>query len=296
MDNKLERGMTERGRVKTGRLARQMTMVALVSMSLSINACVTHKAMNTWLADLHSLKKRVLELERGLLEATEDSANKGNISTKQYTSNRQRLDDMAAKLQTVMGLLDALKVGVITGKYPGLDSSGESIAESISDLQIRATEIEKSHTVLMQEFKRLVALYDKKRAVKQNKKRRTITNLKGLRSAFAKQRYLHVFEDARAIIKRLQAGDNKHEAMYLHAESAFKLGRIRDAALYYNELVERAGDGEYTKTAKVRLGDCFRYLGDVATAKIFYEDIVRSYPQSQEAIRAEEKLQAMSKK
>ena len=277
-------------------LARWITMIALVFIAFGINACVTHSTMNTWLADMHSLKKRVLELERGLLEATEESANKGNISTKQYTSNRQRLDDIDAKLQTVMGLLDAVKVGVITGKYPGLDSDSESIAGSISDLQMRVTEIESSHTVLMQEFKRLVALYDKKRALKQNKKRKTISSLKGLRTAFEKKRYLYVFEDAKRIIKRMQESDNKHEAMYLHAESAFKLGKIRDAALYYNELVEKSGEGKYTKTAKTRLGDCFRYLGDIATAKLFYEEIVRSYPESQEAVKAEEKLQAMSKK
>lgn len=276
-------------------------MAAFIIIAFSINACVTHSAMNTWLADMHKLKKRVLELERGLLEATQESADKGDISTKQYTSNRQRLDDIDAQLQKVMGLLDAVKVGVITGKYPGIDSSGESIADSISDLQMRIGEIESSHTVLMQEFKRLVALYDKKHRLKQNKKRKTISSLKGLRTAFEKKRYLHVFEDAKRVIKRMQESDNKHEAkheaMYLHAESAFKLGKIRDAALYFNELVEQsAEEDKYTKTAKTRLGDCFRYLGDVATAKLFYEDIVRSYPESQEATKAEEKLQAMSKK
>ena len=275
---------------------QQIAMMALMVISLSSSACVTHSTMNAWRSDVHNLKKRVLELERGLLEATEASTNKGNISTKQYTSNRQRLDDIDVKLQTIMGLLDSLKVGVITGKYPGLELESESVAGSIIDLQTRATEVEKSHTVLMQEFKRLVALYDKKRKVRQNKKRKAIADLQGLRFAFEKKRYLHVFEDARPVIKRMKEGDSKHEAMYLRAESAFKLGKIRDAALYYNELVEHADDGKYTKTAKVRLGDCFRYLGDVATAKLFYEDIVRSYPQSQEATKAEEKLQAMNKK
>ncbi|MDE3269548.1 MAG: hypothetical protein OYH77_04620, partial [Pseudomonadota bacterium] len=228
-------------------IAIQFTLPPLlVVLSLLFGACVTPSTMNSWRADVHHIKKRVLELERGLLEATEDSTNKGNISTKQYTSNRQRLDDLDVQFQKVMGNIDALRVGVITGQYPGLDSETESVASSIADLQTRVAAIEESHTILMEEFKRLVALYDKKRAVKQNKKRQTIASLKGLRIAFDKKRYLHVFEDAKRVIKNINGAANKHEAMYLHAESAFKLGRIRDAALYYNELVEQSSEGKYT--------------------------------------------------
>ena len=77
------------------------------------------------------------------------------------------------------------------------------------------------------------------------------------------------------------------------AESTFKLGRIRDAALHFNDLAEAGSDKKYLRLAKLRLGDCFRYLGDKQTARLFYQDVVTNFADSEEAKKAAEKLEAL---
>ena len=265
----------------------------VVVFSVSATGCVLRGTVDAWRNDMYNIKMRVLGIEQGLDKTTKKSADKANINAKQYMSNRQRLDTIDESLQNIRGKLDALKVGVITGRYPGLDVESESVAGAIGELEVKVAGIEESHTTLMQEFKRLVALYDRKNSVRQNKKRKKITTVDGLRTAFSKKRFTHIFEDARGVVKRVRNEDSRQEAMYLYAESTYKLGKIRDAALHFNELVDFASDGKYVKTAKVRLGDCFRHLGDVATAKLFYEDIIDAYPKSDEAQRAAEKLKTM---
>jgi TolA-binding protein len=40
----------------------------------------------------------------------------------------------------------------------------------------------------------------------------------------------------------------------------------------------------------MRLGDCFRNLGDAGTAKIYYEELIKEFPNSNEASKAKERL------
>jgi TolA-binding protein len=40
----------------------------------------------------------------------------------------------------------------------------------------------------------------------------------------------------------------------------------------------------------MRLGDCFRHLGDNETAKLYYEELIRDFPNTDEAAKAKERL------
>ena len=43
----------------------------------------------------------------------------------------------------------------------------------------------------------------------------------------------------------------------------------------------------------MRMGDCFRHLGDKATARIYYEEIIQEFGGSSEATEARKKLAKM---
>lgn len=271
-----------------------MSMWWLV-LSLFSFSCATKNTTTALQSDVFLLKKRVLDVEHELGLARKRDQDKVAITNKRFVSGLQRLDVLEAKLRNMMGLIDALKVGVITGRYPGLDANSESVAGAITDLQMQVEEISTAQDRLLKEFKSLLSLYNKKKSIRRSKKRKKIANLAGLKTAFSRKRFKHVFEDAQAVAVKLQ-GKGKEEALYLLAESTFKLGKIRDAALHFNELLELNAEGKYVKTAKIRLGDSFRHLGDTATAKLFYQDLLDNHPKSAEASKAAEKLKSLQKK
>jgi TolA-binding protein len=65
---------------------------------------------------------------------------------------------------------------------------------------------------------------------------------------------------------------------------------MREAALKFNEFLESKPGKKYLATAKMRIGDCFRHLGDGATAKVYYEELIKEFPDSDEATKAKEGL------
>lgn len=257
------------------------------------SACATRAKHAALESDVFVLKKRMLDIEHSITETRKEQDTKSTAGSKRIAGVQGRLNDIETKLQKMTGQLDALKVGVITGRYPGLSSEHESVAGTLSDLQVRTDALNATQKTLLKEFKALLALYDKKKKVKRSKKRKKIKDLAGLKDAFGRKHYRYVFEDAQVVIKRLQDKPTRFEAMYLLAESTFKLGKIRDAALYFNDLVEAGGEQKFLRLAKLRLGDCFRHLGDKKTARLFYQDVVTNFADSDEAKKAKEKLQAL---
>ena len=270
-----------------------MWQYLLLACVVLASACATRAKHAALESDLFVLKKRMLDIEHSIDTTRKEQDTKSTSGNKRIAGVQGRLDAIETKLQKMTGLLDAVKVGVITGRYPGLSAEHESVAGTLSDLQTRTDELSATQATLMKEFKALLALYDKKNKVKRSKKRKKITDLAGLKAAFGRKHYRYVFEDAQAVIKRLQDQPTRFEAMYLLAESTFKLGKIRDAALHFNDLAEAGDDKKYLRLAKLRLGDCFRHLGDKKTARLFYQDVVTNFADSDEAKKATEKLQAL---
>lgn len=270
-----------------------MWQYLLLACVVLASACATRAKHAALAGDLFVLKKRLLDIEHSIDTSRKEQDTKSTTGSKRIATVQNRLAAIEAQLQKMTGLLDALKVGVITGRYPGLSAEHESVASTLSDLQTRTDALSATQATLLKEFKTLLALYDKKKKVKRSKKRKKITDLAGLKTAFTREHYLYVFEDAQAVIEGLQDQATRVEAMYLLAESTFKLGKIRDAALYFNDLVDAGGDTKYLRLAKLRLGDCFRHLGDKKTARLFYQDVVSNFAASEEAKQATEKLQAL---
>ena len=266
---------------------------SLLFLLVLTSACATRAKHAALEGDIFVLKKRMLDIEHSITATRQEQDSKSSVGNKKIAGVRGRLDAFESKLQKITGQLDAVKVGVITGRYPGLSSEHESVAGTLSALQTRMDELSTTQAALLKEFKALLALYDRKNKVKRSKKRKKITDLAGIKTAFGRKHYRYVFEDARAVIKRLQGQATRFEAMYLLAESTFKLGKIRDAALYFNDLVDAGGEKKFLRLAKLRLGDCFRHLGDKKTARLFYQDVIDNFSASKEAKKAAEKLQAL---
>ena len=80
------------------------------------------------------------------------------------------------------------------------------------------------------------------------------------------------------------------------AYKSIKLNRYKEAALQFNELVELKPAAKSMALAKLRLGDCFKAMGDKDTSKLFYDEVIAKFPDSPEAAKAKKSLGGSTKK
>jgi TolA-binding protein len=237
-------------------------------------------------SDVASVQARLLEIENRFSEQGQKIAAKASIKT---ATTNNRIERMNQELNKIKGDIDALRVGVVTGQMPGMTSENQtSIASTIDSLSERMAVIEESQANILTAIEALNGP-SKDNTSKSTKAIRTFSQLK---KAFKDKRYQHVADYGARVIREQSKIAKKQEAVYLYAESLYKLGRLRDAALKFNEYIE-LNPGKKAAHAKMRMGDCFRHLGDKATARIYYEEIIQEFGGSSEATEARKKLAKM---
>lgn len=232
---------------------------------------------------LFTAQKRILELEERIEKSGEESRNSGSKAQKKIASTGIRLDQFDETIRSIQGEVDTLKRGVITGELPGMEAQPDSVAKAITGLEVRLEELEKAQIEIL-------TLLKAKNSSKNKRKRPDLKNISDMKKAFEKKQYLYIVQDGNSIIASIKDSNVKNEAKFLFAESLFKLGRLRDAALKFNRLAAEAVMPEKGSHIAFRLGDCFRLLGDKKAAVVFYQDVVAKFPESEEAEAAREQL------
>ncbi|MEY4631940.1 MAG: hypothetical protein RIQ81_2060, partial [Pseudomonadota bacterium] len=119
--------------------------------------------------------------------------------------------------------------------------------------------------------------------------------VKQFREAFGKRQFKRIIEDAPPAIKAASKPKDKDELFWMLAESHYKLGQMREAALQYNEFIDSKPAAKYLPQARLRMGDAFRNLGDPGTAKIYYQELITKHPKSPEASKAKDRLKELGK-
>jgi len=99
---------------------------------------------------------------------------------------------------------------------------------------------------------------------------------------------------AEAIFTRFLSLHPKHEkapeARYRLGEAAFNAKNYPQAVLRFQEVVDKDKKSKWAPWAMVRQGECFDAQGQKDNAKLFYEEVVRLWPDSDAAKDAREKL------
>lgn len=253
-------------------------------LCLGMTACITPSEKKDMKTDIFNVQTRLLNLERQLTDTSKDAKATGDSAAKRLASNASEIDRMSAELQKIKGEMDTLRVGVMTGQMPGVDPAQQenSLAATMSKIDERLQAVEESQQELLDALKK-AGLSAKK------KKEKKVGGVGDLEKAFADKHYKQVIEDGPKVLKDA-SGDDKEQTRFLIADSYFKLGKMREAALKFNEFIEAKPGKKYLPTAKIRMGDCFRHLGDGATAKVYYEELIKEFPDSEEAAKAKERL------
>lgn len=253
-------------------------------------SCVSirqHRQLQNELLNLHT---RVLKLEE--LGETSTPALATKIASLEADFEKIKID-----IQKLRGEIDTLRVGIKTGQLPDAKEDESSIAKILDTISHRLDAIENTQNELLKTKQNLNIDEDnlQNQDITTNKDNisttpNKISNITALRNAFNKKQYAAVIKNAPIVIKKYQSSKTKSEIDYLHAESLFKLGQIRDAALKYNELIEKYPKSTYIPHSLLRMGDCFRYLGDKSTAKIYYEELLTKHKKTTEAKTAKKRI------
>ncbi len=259
-----------------------------VSGCLILVGCYTPQKERQVKQDIFNIQTRLIEVERAMEE-------KGRVSedslSKRIAGTNSQLDRITADMARVKGDIDALRVGVATGQMPGTEGEAEgSVATQIRNLVERIEGIEAAQAELAASIKRAGTAAPKTEAKPVAARG---TTAKDIKTAFDKGRFKYVIDEGPAVMKTAKKGKDSEDLMYMYAESLFRTNKHREAALKFNEFIEmKPSDAKRVPHAKMRMGDCFRSLGDAATAKLYYQDVVDKHPNSPEAGRAKERLQA----
>ena len=251
-------------------------------------SCVTPGEKRQMKEDIARLQSQLVFLQK---DVTSTGTTIASDSSRKTASINSSIDRLGVDIQRMKGEIDTLRVGVVTGRLPGSSAENEdSIAGLLSQLSERVTALEEGQEAI------LAAINKAGRKTKKPKKgasneRSKLKSLRGLQDSFGRKQYLYIVEDAKPIIKN-NKGDAKKKAQYLYAESLYKLGKLRPAALAFNDFLEMK-PSQNLAHAKLRLGDCFRHLGDKATAKLYYDELLTKHGGSEEAKIAQERLQKL---
>lgn len=245
---------------------------------------------------IFAMQTRMLRLEDRVLTENKAAIKSGEHLSMNLAESQVNQEEARRSLQTLEGDLETLRYFLgINGLSPdelsskGLDNRLLLIEKRLDEvprkqekLEEKIKELRKTQNKILENIENLAKINaSKKSSVKNTRKRAKLKSLNEAKKAYKGKRYLHVAEDFLNLERKVKDSE-KPELNYLHAQSLFKLGRISAAAVSFDELLKSKKLGAKASKVYLRLGDCFRLLGDKKTALIYYEELVTKFPKSAE--------------
>jgi TolA-binding protein len=259
-----------------------MRFCVYLSISFIMSSCFTPSKEKTIRRDIATLEAKITKLET-------DSRTVPQTQGKSIASTQTDLDKTRQEVRFMQGEIDRLIVGVRTGELPGDQEAGQSISKSVAELDERISTVEANQAAILELLEKAIG---KSGSQKTSSKTPSIKSVSELENAFQAKRYMHVANSASSFMKAKNRND-REKATFLNAESLFKLGRIQDAALAFNDYIDKFPESKNAAHARMRLGDSFRFLGDKETSKSFYKEVVAKHSGTEEAKRSAERLEKL---
>jgi TolA-binding protein len=278
------------------RLKGPQLLIAFPVAILFSVGCMSARDGESLQKDLFETKAKVLELQGKLDQTAEKTENTGKASNLRLANSSTKIDQFEHDIQSLRGEIDTLRARVETGKIPGAteDAGSEASAPpaSLEALMDRVSKLEETQIELLDALGKggKVNGAGKKQNTKtEDKKAEVLGSLTDFQKAFQSKHYAAVVKQAGDAIKRVK-GDEKKEIAFIEAESLYRLEKHRDAALKFSKFIEANKKGARVEESQMRMGDCFRRLGDNPMALIYYTELVEKYPNSTFVEKAKERI------
>lgn len=255
-----------------------------------ISACATRTAEKELRSDVGRLQLQVSEI---LQESNKNSQKVEQSSRQTLASLSSQFEKQNIEIQKLAGEVDRLRVGILTGQLPGQSEDEPSLAKSLDALETKVRDLEDGQETILKAIKET----EKEPTAPEKNSSPSLATVASFKAAFKKKRYKAISSDYRTFLKqRKSSASDKETVLFLASESLYKLGQISEAALTFNEFTETFKKSSDLAAAKLRLGDCFRLLGEKATSKLYYQEVVSRFPDSPEAKAAKDQLTELEKK
>lgn len=113
------------------------------------------------------------------------------------------------------------------------------------------------------------------------------------KQAFDKGEYNTAREGFQELIKRYPKSKNADNAQFWIGEIYYREKWYEKAIVEYQKVVEAYPKGNKVKSALLKQGYAFANIGDTANASLILKDLIRRYPDSNEATIAKRKLKQL---
>lgn len=267
-------------------LFARATLAGLVAIAMS--SCITPMQKREMNDDIQSLKEHVATLQTAINEGRTHTQSTGEIQQRNLASANADMERMNQELKRMKGDIDALRVGVTMGQIPGQEAPPEgSVLAKLAEIQARLDTLETRVNDLQ--------TAGPAKSTKKSDKNSVNADTDSLKKAFDRKHYNEVIEDAPAVLKKLK-GKDREAVLSIYGDSLMKVGKHKEAALQFNEIVELKPSDKVAASAKYKLAECFKAMGDRETSKLFYEEIISKYPDSPEAAKAKKAMTPHKKK
>ena len=262
--------------------------VIIALLTVLMTSCYTPAKEKQVQGDIYALQTRVLKLESELQDRSSTLNKAKDQRSKTLAANTTSLEKISVNVQRLQGEIDRLKEGIRLGAIPGEEEPETSVNNRLSKLSERMEEIEKAQEEI------LSIIRTAKRKPSSGKSSKKITTYNELKKAYSRKRFSEIKSYGPSVLKKL-SGKSKKKGTFFYAESLYKTNNFRDAALQFNDYLESTPPKDKDLVlSKLRMGDCYRKLGDKNISKIYYEEVISQHPESEYVKFAKERLKEVS--
>jgi len=260
----------------------QKTVIVL-SLLLAVTGCIPTQRELRMESDLQEMKRRLAELERGVVALREDRSGSERLDllARQQADQQAGLDTLRVEFQSVQGRFEdqaresaqlrddvalmrddlALKVTALEDRLAKLEASGQTPTQQAAEAETPE------------------ALYERGLELIQKQ------------GDFAGGRqWLQEF------LKRYPGHALAVNALYWIGESWYGEKKYENAILQFQDVIEKYGEHPKVAAALLKQGLAFHALGDQQNARVILQKVVDNFPLSEEAKKATEKLAEWKKK
>lgn len=246
---------------------------------------------------IFGMQTRLLKLEKNFHEKNEATEKSGKNLSRGLAASQSLSEEINREMQLIQGRLqtlehflglDELKPDEFASKAPDqkiavLRSDLGYVGERVDKLNQKLDTLSKTQNELFSSVENILKAAAEKKAAKvstsssRSSGRTPLSSLSEVEKAFEAKRYTHIVQDYAGLKKKVKREDN-YDLSFFYAGSLFKLGRISDAALAFDDLLKEKKQSDKLPRIYLRLGDCFRLLGKDDVALIYYEELLDKYP------------------
>ncbi|MFA5515502.1 MAG: tol-pal system protein YbgF [Desulfuromonadales bacterium] len=253
-------------------------------LGASLSACIPTQQQLVMERDLGEMKRRLAEVERSAVASRQD----GN------RESAQRLDALVRAQADQQAILDSLRVELqaITGRFEDL---GRERAETRDELTLMRDDLALKITAVEDRLNKLEAAARAPALPPAAAEAPESLYERGVELIQKKEQFVKGREAMQEYLQRNPQGALSVNAMYWIGESYYGEKKYENAILQFQDVIQKYKEHPKVAAALLKQGFAFSMLGDKKNARVILQRLVDTFPLSQEAKKAKERLQEWQK-